>query len=302
LISLGHAFFFGVGGYTTALVFKFFNLPIWISIPAALAMGVLFSIIIGIPCLRVKGPYLALVTLAFPLIADELVKWTQLDHIFGSEIGILNIPTFFPFLERLARVQAEYYLTLVLLLISGIIIYKIANSKTGIVFISILDDEVGTKACGINVTRYKLIAFMIGGLFATLAGCIQVHLFPTGANHLLFSLYNSLLPLIVTFLGGIGTIYGAIVGSYVYVLLDRYIMENVLPQIFRLLHISVGDVGLSSVKISIFALIVLIIVIRWPRGLATFTTDKLEDLEEARDLDERGPRIWKRYKKKGSEQ
>ena len=297
LISLGHAIFFGVGGYTTALIFKFFKLPIWISIPAALLMGVLFSLIIGIPCLRVKGPYLALVTLAFPLIADEIVTWTRLNDIFGSEIGIHSIPTFFPSLRGVALAQAEYYLTLILLLISAIVIYKIANSKTGIVFISILDDEVGSKACGINVTRYKLISFMISGLFGTLAGCIHVHLFPPIANHLVFSLATSLLPLIVTFLGGIGTIYGAIIGSYVYVLLDRYVMENMLPQIARILHISLSDVGLASLKVSIFALIVLIIVIRWPRGLATFTTDKLEDLEEARDLDERGPRIWKRYKK-----
>ncbi|NIO38570.1 hypothetical protein GTO27_12870 [Candidatus Bathyarchaeota archaeon] len=297
-ISLGHALFSGVGGYTSALLFKFLGLPLWISIPGAMATGVLVGVIIGLPCLRVKGPYLALVTLAFPLIVQNVVKWGRLNSIFGSELGITDVPTFFPFLQRLARVQAEYYLTLTLLLISAVIIYKIANSKTGIVFVSILDDEVGSKACGINVTKYKLMAFMISGFFASLAGCINVHLFPTGATHLMFALPKSLTPLIVTFLGGIGTIYGAIVGSYIYLILDRYVMDVLLPIIMKQFNISVSSDVLNSTKLIIFTLIVLIIVIKWPRGIATFTTDKLDDLEEARDLDERGPRIWKRYKKK----
>ncbi len=305
-ISLGHAIFYGVGGYTTAVLFKFFGLPIWITIPSAIAVTVLAGIIVGLPCLRVKGPYLALVTLALPLIVEDMVRYTPLQFIFGPpEIGIAppdipvpGVPSFFPFLRSIARVRAEYYLTLLLLGASAVIIYKIANSKTGIVFLSILDDEVGAKACGINVTRYKLMAFIISGMFAGLAGCIDVHRVPTGPSHLMFGLGNSLTPLIVTFLGGIGTIYGAIIGSYIYVLLDRYVMTDLLPFLFELLNINIDPSALDAIKLLTFAFVVLIMVIKWPRGIARYTTDKLGDLEEARDLDERGPRIWKKYKKK----
>jgi ABC-type branched-subunit amino acid transport system permease subunit len=102
---------------------------------------------------------------------------------------------------------------------------------------------------------------------------------------------------IITFLGGIGTIYGAIVGAFIYQLLNMYALPILLPQILQLFGWSLPT-QFEFAKLLIFALIVLILVIKWPRGIARFTTDKLKDFEEARDLDERGPRIWKTYKKK----
>ncbi len=294
-ISLGHALFFGIGGYTSGLLFQFFALPIWVTIPAAVAIGALAGFLIGFPCLRVKGPYLALITMAFPLILSNLVKWSPLEPIFGGELGFRSLPPFFPFLPFTQAIMAEYYLILLLLFVSSIVIYKIANSKTGIVFVSILDDEVASKACGINVTRYKIFAFTISSFFASLAGCLQAHILKL-ANPPMFSLDISFLPVILTFLGGIGTIYGPIVGSYIYVILDRYIMSILLPKAFE----SVGWTlprEFDFAKLLIFTLIVLVLIIKWPRGLARFATDELQNLEEARDLDERGPRIWKRYKK-----
>jgi len=295
-ISLGHSLFFGIGGYTTALLFKYFGLPIWITIPIAMLVGALISLLIGFPCLRVKGPYLALVTMAFPLILYNLVRWSPLIPIFGGEFGIRDLPAFFP--ELVVREQriAIYYLTLLLLFASSVIIYKIANSKTGIVFVSILDDEVASKACGINVTRYKLTSLVISGLFASLAGCLQVHVLGV-SNPPMFLLTMSFIPVILTFLGGIGTIYGPIVGAYIYLVLDKYVLTDLLQNSLESFGVVLPS-EFDYAKLLIFALIVLILVIKWPRGIARFTTDKLENLEEARDLDERGPRIWKRYKKK----
>jgi branched-chain amino acid transport system permease protein len=295
-ISLGHALFFGIGGYTTAFLFKFYGFSIWFTIPAAIATGGLISLLVGFPALRVKGPYLALVTMAFPLIIQNFLDWPPLTPIFGGRIGILNLPAFFPLLSATQQIVAHYYLTLLLLLMSSVIIYKIANSKTGIVFVSILDDETASKACGINITKYKLLAFTISGLFASLAGSLQAHILKF-ANPPMFSLTWSFVPIIVTFLGGIGTIYGPIVGAYIYYILDRYVLTIFLPELFELFGTDVSG-QLEFTKLLIFALIVLILVIKWPRGVAKYTTDKLEDLEEARDLDERGPRIWKRYPKK----
>lgn len=298
-ISLGHAIFFGIGGYSTALLFKFFGLPIWVTIPIALLIGTSAAVLIGFPCLRVKGPYLALVTMAFPIILHSIVKWSPLNPIFGGEFGIRGLPGFFAFLPiRQARI-AEYYLTVILLFVASVIIYKVANSKTGIVFMSILDDEVASKACGINITKYKLMSFVISGLFGTLAGCMQAHLLKV-SNPPMFELTLSFAPIIVTFLGGIGTIYGPLIGAYIYYFLDKYFLTIQLPRLCEYFGVTLPQ-GFEYAKLLIFTLIVLILVIKWPRGIARFTTDKLEDLEEARDLDERGPRIWKRYKRKKKE-
>jgi len=293
-ISLGHALFFGIGGYTTALLFKYFELPLWITIPAALLIGTSAAFLIGFPCLRVKGPYLALVTMAFPIILSNVVKWSPLIPIFGGERGIRGFSKFFPFFPIQQQRISEYYLTLLLLVVSAIILYKVATSKTGIVFVSILDDEVASKACGINVTRYKLIAFAISGLFGSLAGCIQAHLLVV-ANPAMFALTFSFTPIIVTFLGGIGTIYGPLLGAYIYYILDKYVLTDLVPDLVAV------PPWFDYAKILIFAVIVLVLVIKWPRGVAKFATDKLQDFEEARDLDERGKWIWKKYKKKKNE-
>ncbi len=295
-ISLGHALFFGLGGYTTALLFKFYGLPTIVTIPAALLVGALVSLLIGFPCLRVKGPYLALVTMAFPLIVSSVVKWSPLTPVTGGEFGV-RLPAFFPSFPIAQQRIAEYYLALLLFFAAAVIMYKIANSKTGIVFVSILDDEVASKACGINVTKQKLIAFVISGVFASLAGCLQAHILKI-VNPPMFDLSLSFAVVIVTYLGGIGTIYGPIVGAYIYVLLDRILLSQAtLNQILGWFGLEVPR-NFEFAKLLIFVLIVLVLVIKWPRGIARFTTDRLEDLEEARDLDERGKRIWKRYKSK----
>ena len=284
-MSLGHALFFGVGAYATALLHKYYALPPWITIPIAVAIGTGVGLIIGFPCLRIKGPYLALVTMAFPLILTSAV-YTFRD-IFGGEFGVRNVPAFFPSLPIEQQKIAEYYLTLLMLFISATVLYKIANSHTGIVFISILDDELAAKASGINVTKYKLMAFAISGLFASLAGCLFAHLIRVASPPSL-SLTMSFSVVIVTFLGGIGTIYGPLLGAYIYYLIDRYILTIIAPVPYEWI----------DAKLLIFTLIVTILIIKWPRGLGRFVTDKLEDFEEARDIDERGPKIWKTYKKK----
>ena len=285
-ISLGHALFFGIGTYGTGLLFKHLNWPLWATIPLSLLIGVAAAVIIGFPCLRVKGPYLALVTLAFPLILIGLILYFR--DFTGGDFGIWNLPSYFSFLPYRQQYIAEYYLTLLLLFVSAIILYKIANSKTGIVFVSILDDELASKASGINITKYKLMAFVISGLFATLAGSVNAHLIANGHVASLASLRIALSFIVIVWVifGGVGTIYGPIAGVYILEILDKYVLTQRLevPSSWRLITYSV---------------LVIVFLIFWRgRGLARFVTDKLEDFEEARDIDERGPRIWKTYKKK----
>lgn len=269
-ISLGHAIFYAVGAYGSALLFKYFGWPIWIAIPISLLMSVGVAVVVGLPCLRVKGPYLALVTFSLPLAATGFLFYFR--DVFGGDIGI-RLPSIFPLsLGFLGRYMAWYYLSLSLMAISALIIYKIANSKTGVVFVSILDDELASKACGINVTKYKLMAFAISGLFGSLAGCVSVYL-SRGATPSFLDVSVSITPLVTTILGGIGTIYGPLVGTYVYFLLDRYVFTELIP---------VGGI----MSLLIFMLIVVIFVIKWPRGIGAAVVEKLEDLEEPREIEE----------------
>jgi len=301
-ISLGHALFFGIGAYGTALLYKYFGLLPWVTIPIAVLLGISVSPLIGLPCLRVKGPYLALVTMSLPLILSALIKYGPVIPITGGEMGLGPLPSLIPteifekmgfsYRQSLPLVElANYYLALILLFVSSIILYKIANSKTGMVFVSILDDELASKACGINITRYKLMAFTISASFATLTGAVFAHLI-TIVNPWFLTLTLSFSPVIVTFLGGIGTIYGPLVGAHIYTILDRYVLEKMV----QLPYLTYTQ--WMYTKLLIFAAIVIVLIIKWPRGIARYVTDKLQDLEKARDLDERGRWIWKKYKKK----
>lgn len=293
-MSLGHALFFGIGAYTTALLYQFYRLPLLVTIPAGVLVGVLVAVLVGFPCLRVKGPFLALVSMAFPLILLGLVfyfgDWT------GGENGIWGLPSLFPikfftergfpYFEALYQQKiAQYYLTLLLLLVSAVILYKIANSKIGIVFVSVLDDELASKACGINVTKYKLIAFAISALFASLAGGVYAHFIRSIGPSGTLSVTLSFMPVIMTIFGGIGTIYGPIAATFIITILDQYVLRTI---------VDVPDEWHPL----IFMIIVVIFIVKWPRGVARFVTDKLEDFAEERELEERGPHIWKKYKKK----
>jgi branched-chain amino acid transport system permease protein len=281
-MSLGHALFFGIGAYTTAFLTKFYELPIVVTIPLGMLTATLAAVLVGFPSLRVKGPYLALVSMAFPLIGTGLVFYFR--DVTGGEKGIYGLPRFFPEYGRFEQQAAEYYLALILLLISAIIVYKVANSRTGIVLVSILDDELASKACGINVVKYKLMAFAISALFAGLAGGFYAHIVRV-ANYDTLSLNLSFLPVILTILGGLGTIYGPIVGSYIYSVVGHFILDEML--------------GIPSEwHILLFLVVVILFILKWPRGIARFVTDKLEDLSEEREIEQRGPHIWKKYRRK----
>ncbi len=297
-ISLGHALFFGIGAYATALLYKFYQLPLWVTIPAAVLIGVLASVAVAFPCVRVKGPYLALVTLTFPLILISAILYFK--QYTGGENGITGLPTFFSlqfFVERGFSYSAalyiqnvsEYYLTLLLLLISGIILYKIANSKMGIVFVSILDDELASKASGINTTKYKLMGFAISACFASLSGAVFAHMLTSIGPGATLSVTLSFLPVIMTVFGGIGTIYGAIAATFIIQVLDMYVLTDLVP------------IPMEWHPV-IFIVIVIVFVIKWPRGLAKFVVeDVLKELSKEREIEERGKHIWKKYKKKEQE-
>ena len=289
-ISLGHAIFYAIGAYSTALLYMYFKWPLWLTMPLSLLVGAISALVIGFPCLRVKGPYLALLTFALPFSVKGFLYYYS--DIFGGDAGIPPIPKklyeFFPMLSGDQKVIANYYLSLGLMAISAIILYKIATSKTGLTFVSILDDELASKACGINVTKYKLMSFTISGIFGSFAGMIYAHMVSRRVDPLFLDVSYSIIPIIATIIGGIGTIYGPIVGAYIYCFLDRYLFQYIIPYVCIPLGNYTVRIPLKDAewRMLLFSAIVVLLIIKWPRGIARSIVEKLEDLEEPREIEE----------------
>ncbi len=208
-VSFGQAAFFGFAGYVTADCLIIQN---WHWLPSLFfgaLMAVLISLIIGIPALRLKGPYLALGTLSFAMILYLL--FAMPDILYGSE-GLFGVP-------RLSNnVVIEYYFVFIFVIISLTIMKAISNSKLGTVFKSIRDDETGAEASGINTTKYKILAFMISAFFAGIAGGFFT-MRNTAVSAQIFGSTYSFYPIVMVAIGEIATISGAGVGAFFFIFL-----------------------------------------------------------------------------------
>jgi branched-chain amino acid transport system permease protein len=221
-VSFGHAAFLGIGGYFTAGLVQGIGLkwgtPWWISVFIGALAAVLFSLIVGIPCLRLRGPYLALGTLAFSLLL--LYAFLYIPELYREQ-GIAGLHTLsYNPITGTSSIAVDYLVTLLFMLSSLVILIVIARSRTGTVFKSIRDDEVSAEASGINTTKYKLVAFMISAFFAGIAGSLFAMRLRSVSPPLFSSLY-SFQAIIIAALGGVGTIFGAAGGAYIFVFLDQ---------------------------------------------------------------------------------
>jgi branched-chain amino acid transport system permease protein len=248
-MNFGHALFFGVGAYTAALLNLHFHIPPWGSIPSGALAAVLAGLIIGIPCLRLKGTYLALTTLAFPIILMGIVF--ALPDITGGELGVSG-------LSRLSGSRiGDYYVTVALMLGLSTLMWKITDSKTGIIFHAIREDELAVRAAGINTTRYKLLAFSLSGFFAGLSGGLYAHFMRiAGPSTLEVSL--SFTVVIWAVFGGIVTIYGPV--AAVFILFPLLEFLRFWPEYRTLM----------------FAVVILLILLYMPEGIVPWVRDKIE--------------------------
>ncbi|RPJ37686.1 MAG: branched-chain amino acid ABC transporter permease [Deltaproteobacteria bacterium] len=248
-MNFGHALFFGVGAYSAALLNLHAHLPPWGSIPLGALAAVLAGLIIGIPCLRLRGTYLALTTLAFPIILMGVVF--AIPQVTGGELGI----------SGLARISGsrlgDYYITTVLMLGLCTIMWKITDSNTGIIFHAIREDELAVRTAGINTTRYKLLAFCLSGFFAGISGGLYAH-FMRIAGPSTLEVSMSFTVVIWAIFGGIVTIYGPV--AAVFILFPLLEFFRFWPE-FRML---------------MFALVILFILLYMPNGLIPWIRDKIE--------------------------
>ena len=249
-MNFGHALFFGVGAYGAALLNQHLHLPPWGSIPLGALVAVLAGLIVGIPCLRLRGTYLALTTLSFPNILMGIVF--AIPEITGGELGISG-------LDRIVRSRvAQYYISVVVMVVMVVAMWKITDSNIGIIFHAIREDEVAVRASGINTTRYKLMAFCLSGFFAGIAGGLYAH-FMRIAGPSTLEVSMSFQVVIWSVFGGVVTIWGPV--GAVFILFP-------LLEFFRFW---------PELRMLMFAIVILLILRFMPQGLLPWLRDKIEN-------------------------
>ena len=253
-INFGHALFFGVAAYTTALLNTHLGWQPWATIPIGALGAVIAGVLMCLPALRLRGPYLSLVTLAFPLILLGIIF--SFTDFTGGELGISG-------LDRISESKTvDFYVSALVMIVSVFIMWKLTDARsslvrTGLIFHAIREDEIAARASGINTIRYKLLAFAVGAFFAGIAGGFYAH-FMRIAGPSTLELALSFQAIIWTVFGGIVSIYGPFVGVYLLYPLMEFL--RVVPE----------------VRYIIFAGIVILILLFMPEGIAVWIRDKIE--------------------------
>ena len=221
LISLGQAGFLAVGAYTNAILLTDYHMPVWVGLPAAGIAGALVSIVVGIPSLRLKGLYLAITTLAFAFIINHIILYAE--HVTHGPNGVfVTGAKLFGF--GLQRGPALYYLTLTLAVATIFAALNLLRTRVGRAWIAIRDHDIAARVMGIDLVRYKLLAFVVAGALLSL----QIRF----VNIDVFALILSIEALAIIILGGLGSVAGAVLGA---------VFLSYLPEAIRLVLSAVID-------------------------------------------------------------
>ncbi|BBO73511.1 branched-chain amino acid ABC transporter permease [Desulfosarcina widdelii] len=206
LVSLGGAFFVGVGGYLTALLNTGWGVPPAIAAPLAAVFGGAICTLLLLPCLPLRGVYFAIVTLMYPLFLARMIE--ALDILGGTD-GIMGIDSF-PY------AWLEQYGVIVLLLLILFGLRRLVSTDLGLVMRAVKDNDQAVKASGMNITHYKALAVFIASSVGCLAGACMVHTY-MWAGISTFALDFSVLPIAATVIGGGGTLVGPVLGCLILV-------------------------------------------------------------------------------------
>lgn len=223
LLDLGYVAFYAVGAYAYALLNYHFGLTFWMVLPIGAGLGALFGILLGFPVLRLRGDYLAIVTLGFgEIIRIILENWNEFS--FGPS-GISNIPRPSLFGIDLSVHDATiyiYYVMIGLCLLTIFVVNRLQDSRIGRAWIALREDEIACQAMGIDKARTKLTAFALGATWAGMSGVVFAAK-TTFVNPASFTIWESIIILCIVVLGGMGSIIGVIAGALVLILMPEYL-------------------------------------------------------------------------------
>jgi branched-chain amino acid transport system permease protein len=228
LISVGQSGFLAIGAYANGILLADYHWPIWFSLPTAGLIAALLSLLVGIPSLRLKGLYLAITTLAFAFIVNHVILYAE--KLTHGPNGIF-LPKVFVFGFDLAKDSHLFYFVLAITVLTVLAALNLARTRIGRAWIAIRDHDIAARAMGIDLVRYKLLAFMISSFFVGIAGAL-LSLQIRFVNVDVFSLILSIEALAMIILGGLGSIAGAILGA---------IFLTLLPEAIRIAFATFGD-------------------------------------------------------------
>ena len=248
-ISLGHASFFGLGAYVSGVITTKYGVNPWLCILMGMAVSAIVAFVVGAPSLKLRGHYLAMATLAFCIIItivfNENVEWT------GGPDGLAFIPGISVMGYPIDSVAKYYYLVWSFVLVTLLLSLNIIRSRVGRALRSIHGSELAASAMGVNVSKYKISVFVFSAVLASVAGSVYAH-YLNFINPASFDLFVSIKLLIMIILGGMHSLWGAIVGAVLITFLN-----------YEWLHYFEEAEGM------IYGLIILVIIIFLPGGLVS---------------------------------
>jgi len=220
LFSLCHAAFFGIGSYTSGIIAGKLGLPIWLGFACSGFIAAAFGMVVAIPSFKLRGDYLAIVTLGF----GQIVRLLMLNEMWltNGAMGIPGIPKPQIFGRSFGRVEF-YYLALIIALLTVLAIYRIIRSRVGRALIAIREDDLAAQAIGINITIYKVLAFGFATFCAGLMGSVYCHYITFIAPDQ-YTFTTSITIFCMAIIGGLGTTLGPVAGA---------IVLTFLPEVMR---------------------------------------------------------------------
>ncbi len=258
-VSFGHAAFFGVGAYSAGIIYYKLGISAWWGLPLSVVAAALFALVIGFICLRLRGPFFALATLAIGVIlrvtAENLTDLTQ------GDLGIM--------IRERTWVEKTwyYYIILFTAALTFFIVRRVMESKLGYYFVAIREDQDAAESLGINTTLYKTIALCLSGIFTGVAGAFYMNYMGYIDPKVVFALHDiSIVAIMVVMIGGVATYWGPVIGSVIMVLLAEVIR-------------SIPRLGVAYQ--SLFGVLLIVIIIFLPNGITG-------DLPRLRKLFRRG--------------
>lgn len=242
LVSIAHAAFFGIGGYTSGLLAVRLGFPFWIALGAAMVVTAVVALGVGLPSFRTRGIYYIIVTVAFQLITTEVLDgWYALT---GGGFGLRGVPRPLHFQSKVAY----YYLVLVFALLAHYATVRVIRSSLGVALMAVRDNETKALMMGINPLHYKTFAFVFASGLAGLAGSLYVH-FAEYAHPEFFNFAVSVDLFLAVMLGGTGTVYGPVFGVFVLELLREFLHE------------------FAALRLLLFGLLLIALIVFLPEGL-----------------------------------
>ncbi len=216
LLNIGHAAFYAVGAYTTAILMVKYGMSFWLTIPVGMFFGIILGIMLGLPTLRVRDDYLAIVTLGFGQIVYIIANnWMGLTR---GPRGIPGIPAprieFFDWHFVIESYPAYYYLILLFVFITIYACVRIVDSRVGLAWMAIREDEDVAAVMGINLVYYKTLAFGFSAALGALAGSFFA-VFQSFVSPNSFTILESVIIITIPILGGLGSIPGTIIGAII---------------------------------------------------------------------------------------